>query len=315
MPSLVVGGADVTGNTGVAVADIGIMSADNPRGRAVHFGIREHAMGAVMNGMALHGGVLPVGGTFLVFSDYMRPSVRLAALSQAHVVYSFSHDSVGLGEDGPTHQPVEHLASLRAIPGLRIIRPADANEVAHAWRVIVASPGPTALVLSRQALPVLAGTAAAAEGVARGAYVLSDVADLNDLDIVLAASGSEVSVCVEAQQLLAESGIGARVVSLPSWDLLQEQDQEYGEYVLPSEIPVLAVEAGTSFGWERFADDVLGIDHFGISAPGDEVLARLGFTGENIAARAQMLLDSLEGVDLVAAEEYFADNAEDEDPS
>ena len=296
IPGVLAGSADLTGNTGVKLKDGRTQSADDPLGAQIHFGIREHAMGATMTGMARHGGVLPVGGTFFVFSDYMRPSVRMAAISNSHVVYFWTHDSVGLGEDGPTHQPVEHLASLRAMPTLRLIRPADANECAHAWRVAVDGDGPTALVLSRQSLPVLDGTADAAEGVARGGYVLAD--SQGSPDVVLVGTGSEVSLCLAAARLLAgesEAGTGgepiaARVVSLPSWDLFAEQTDAYRAEVLPPTVPRLAVEAAASFGWERYVDDVVAIDHFGASAPGDEVLAHFGFTPENVASRARALL-------------------------
>jgi transketolase len=289
VPALVAGGADLTSNTGTVLKDHGVQSADDPGGRQIYFGIREHAMAATMNGMALHGGVLPVGGTFLVFSDYCRPAVRLAALSGAKVVYSFTHDSVGVGEDGPTHQPIEHVAALRAIPGLRVIRPADANETAAAWRLAVEHDGPTALILSRQDLPVLDGTAEGA--VARGGYALVPV---DDADVVLVATGSEVAVCVAAADRLASEGIHAQVVSLPSWELFAAQTEQYQDSVLPPDIPTLAVEAGVTFGWERWADDVLGIDRFGASAPGDRVLAELGFTPEHVAERARQLIDDLE---------------------
>jgi len=289
IPGLVAGSADLTGNTGVKLEHGVTQSAQDPEGTQIHFGIREHAMGATMVGMARHGGILPVGGTFFVFSDYMRPSVRLAALSEAHVVYSWTHDSVGLGEDGPTHQPVEHLAALRAMPGLRLIRPADANECAHAWRVAVDSDGPTALVLSRQSLPVLEGTAEAADGVARGAYVL--VEPSGPPDVVLVGTGSEVALCVEAARLLAGDGpLSARVVSFPSWDLFALQPDDYRAGVFPAGVPTLAVEAAASLGWDRYADDVVAIDHFGASAPGAEALAHFGYTPDNVAARARALV-------------------------
>ncbi len=291
LPGLLAGSADLTGNTGVKLKDAVNQSAADPGGDQIHYGIREHAMGAAMTGMARHGGVLPVGGTFFVFSDYMRPSVRLAALSESHVIYSWTHDSVGLGEDGPTHQPVEHLAALRAMPGLRVIRPADANETAYAWRIAVDSDGPTALVLSRQSLPVLAGTAQAADGVARGGYALVDP-PRGAPDIVLIGTGSEVSVCVEAAALLAgaDEPVRARVVSLPSWELFALQTAAYRDGVLPPGTPRLAVEAASGFGWERYADDVVAIDHFGASAPGPVVLEHFGYTPENVAARARALL-------------------------
>jgi transketolase len=289
VPALLAGGADLTSNTGTVLKGHGVQSTAEPGGRQLYFGIREHAMAATMNGMALHGGVLPVGGTFLVFSDYCRPSVRLAALSRAKVIYSFTHDSVGVGEDGPTHQPVEHVAALRAIPGLRVIRPADATETAGAWRLAVDHDGPTALILSRQDLPVLDGTDAAQ--VARGGYA---VVPVEDPDVVLVGTGSEVWVCVAAAEQLAAEGIHAQVASLPSWDLFAEQAELYQDSVLPPDVPTLAVEAGTTFGWERWADDVVGIDRFGASAPGDRVLAELGFTPEHVAERTRQLIDDLE---------------------
>jgi transketolase len=293
VPGLIGGGADLTGNTGAQLKGMGVFSRDDPKGRQLHFGVREHAMGSTMVGMAHHGGVLPFGGTFLIFSDYMRPAVRLSALSDARVAFVWSHDSVGLGEDGPTHQPIEHLASLRAIPQLRVIRPADANETAQAWRVHLTSEGPTALCLSRQKLLVLEGTAERAEaGVPRGAYVLVD--EPGDLNLVLVGTGSEVSVCVGAQRLLQGTGISARVVSMPCWELFAALSDEEQDGVLPPGVPTLAVEAGASLGWERYADDVVAIDRFGASAPGEVALARLGFTPENVAGRARNLLDEAE---------------------
>ncbi len=287
VPGLLGGGADLTGNTGTKIADAGIMSASDPAGRQLYFGVREHGMAAVMTGMALHGGVLPIGGTFLVFSDYARGAIRLAALSGAKVLYSFTHDSVGVGEDGPTHQPVEQITSLRAIPDLRVIRPADANETAAAWKVAVSGDGPTALILSRQGLPVLDGTSE--EGVAKGGYVLRDPAAA---DVALVSTGSEVHVCVEAAEALAADGVSARVVSLPSWDLFESQPESYRRSVLPAGLPALSVEAGVTLGWDRYADAMVGIDRFGASAPGDEVLERLGFTAENVAAKARTLIDA-----------------------
>jgi transketolase len=290
IPGLMAGSADLTENTGVALPDGVDQEPPTPGGAQVHYGIREHAMGAVMNGLALHRGVLPVGGTFFVFSDYMRPAVRLAALSGAHVIYSWTHDSVGLGEDGPTHQPVEQLAALRAMPGLRVIRPADANETAHAWRIAVDSEGPTALVLSRQSVPVLAGTAEAADGVARGGYVLGGPAGAVP-DLVLVGTGSEVQLCVGAAAALSSGPepLRCQVVSLPSWELFAEQDDAYRDAVLPPGVPTLAVEAASSFGWERYADDSVSIDHFGASAPGAVVLEHFGYTVDNVSARARAL--------------------------
>jgi transketolase len=290
VPSLVVGAADLTENTGLDLDNEARQSPEHPGGRQVHFGIREHAMGAAMNGMALHGGVLPMGGTFFVFSDYMRGAVRLAALSQAHVVFTWTHDSVGLGEDGPTHQPIEQLASLRAMPDLAVVRPADANECAQAFRAAVEGSGPTALVLTRQSVPVLAETAVlAGTGVARGGYVLVDPD--GGPKVVLIGTGSEVHVCTEAAARLATEGVAARVVSLPCWEWFAEQSPAYRDDVLPPGVPRLAVEAAATFGWERYADSTVGIDHFGASAPGSEVLARFGFTAEHVAERARALLE------------------------
>ena len=245
-------------------------------------------MGAVLNGAALHGGLVPVGGTFLVFSDYMRPAVRLAALSGAHCVFVWSHDSVGVGEDGPTHQPVEHVMSLRAVPGLRVFRPADGNEVAQAWRLAVDLDGPSAMILTRQNVPTLEGTStAAADGVARGAYTL---ADCPDPDVILMGTGSEVSICVEAATALSEQGIAARVVSMPCWELFAEQDPHYQAGVLVPGVPKLSVEAGVTLGWERWADLPVGIDRFGASAPGSVVLEKLGMNPANVAANAATLI-------------------------
>jgi transketolase len=288
VPGLLAGGADLTGNTGTLLNEHGVQSASSPDGRLLHFGVREHGMGGALTGMAMHGGVLPVGGTFFVFSDYMRGAVRIAAISGAKVTYSWTHDSVGLGPDGPTHQPIEQIAAMRAMPRLRVIRPADANEVAHAWRVIIDGEGPTALLLTRQNVPVLDGTAEAADGVARGAYIL--VPEQGAPDVVLIGTGSEVAVCVDAARLLVADGLGVRVVSMPSWELFAEQPAAYHDEVLPAGVPRLAVEAASPFGWERYADATVTIDHFGASAPGDVVLANFGFTPDHVAARAKALL-------------------------
>ena len=286
VPGLAGGGADLTGSTGTVMADAGVFSARGPGGRQIYFGVREHAMGAVANGMALHGGTIPVVGTFLVFADYMRPAVRLAALSEAKVVFVWTHDSVGVGEDGPTHQPVEHVASLRAIPGLRVIRPADATETVGAWRVAVESEGPTALILTRQGVPVLEGTRA--DAVAAGGYAISEP---NDPGLTLVGTGSEVSVCCDAAALLAADGISARVVSLPSWELFAEQPDSEQARVLRPDLPSLAVEAGSTMGWRRWTDDAVGIDRFGASAPGAVVMEKLGISAPNVASRARALLE------------------------
>lgn len=282
VPGLVAGAADLTGNTGTKLAGQVAATANDPSGRQVYYGIREHAMGSAMVGMALHGGVLPAGGTFFVFLDYMRPPVRLAALSGAKVIFVFTHDSVGVGEDGPTHQPVEHVATLRAIPNLQVIRPADANETVAAFVAAVEHAGPTALVLSRQNLTVVTDGSA----VATGGGIVRDAADPQ---VVLLATGSEVSLCVEAAAALEADGIAARVVSLPSWDRFEAQPASFRQMVLPAGVPVLSVEAATTFGWARWADDSIGIDRFGASAPGATVLTNLGINVANVVARATAL--------------------------
>jgi transketolase len=292
IPGLISGGADLTGNTGTMIKDTPQQSTEHPEGRLIAYGVREHAMGGVMNGLTAHGGMLPIGGTFFIFSDYMRGSVRLAALSNYKVIYFWTHDSVGLGQDGPTHQPIEHLASLRAMPNLRVIRPADANECAASYRLAIEHEGPTALILSRQELPVLAGTAERSAEVARGAYVL--VEGDADPDIVLLGTGSEVWVCVEAAKLLAAEDLTVRVVSMPCWELFEDQDGDYQDDVLGYESPVLSVEAATSFGWSKWADDSVAIDRFGTSAPGEVALAELGFTPENVAERARQLISAVQ---------------------
>ncbi len=264
----------------------------NYGGRNLHFGVREHAMGAALNGMALSN-LRPYGGTFLVFSDYLRPSFRLAAIMGLPSLFVFTHDSIGLGEDGPTHQPVEHLAALRAIPNSLVVRPCDANEVAEAYRTVLPITNrPTALVLTRQSLPTLDRTKhASAAGLARGAYVLSDVPRPQ---LILMASGSEVSLCVAASEQLQAEGIAARVVSMPCWELFDEQDAGYRESVLPSSVTArVAVEAAVSFGWDRYLGPqgrFLGMHGFGASAPLNDVMKNFGFTVENIVATAKAVL-------------------------
>ncbi|MHB1711494.1 MAG: transketolase [Acidimicrobiales bacterium] len=290
IPGLIPGSADLTGNTGMAIEGALAQSKQDPGGSLIHYGIREHGMGGIMTGIAAHGGMLPVGGTFFVFSDYMRGAVRVAALSEAHVVYSWTHDSIGLGEDGPTHQPIEQLASMRAMPRLTVIRPADANETSHAWRLAVNGEGPTALILSRQKLPVLPETTErAAAGVERGAYVLRDP-DGPAPEVVLIGTGSEVHVCLDAAGVLAEEGVAARVVSLPCWELFSLQGDAYRDAVLPPGVPRLSVEAASSFGWDRYADAFVAIDHFGASAPGEVNMEEFGFTPSHVAGRARQLL-------------------------
>jgi len=285
VPAIVSGAADLTGNTGTDLA-AEVMTPQTPDGRKLYYGVREHGMGSVANGMALHGGVLPVVGTFLVFADYMRPAVRMAAISHAKVAFVWSHDSIGVGEDGPTHQPIEHVASLRAIPELPVIRPADANEVAQAWAIAVERNGPTAIILTRQNVPVLEGTARDGQ-VSRGAYVLIDAPEPA---VILAGTGSEMQLCVDAAASLAEDGIATRVVSMPSWELFDEQDDEYHDEVLLEGVPVVGVEAGVSLGWDRYADLAVTIDRFGASAPGDVAMEKLGFTAEAVERAARSLI-------------------------
>ena len=278
-PGLVSGSADLTGNTGTKLSGQVAMSHATPEGRQIYYGIREHAMGSAMVGLALHGGVYPAGGTFFVFFDYMKPPIRLAALSKAKCLFVFSHDSVGVGEDGPTHQPIEHLAALRAIPDLQVIRPGDANETAQAIRAAYEFDGPTVVVLSRQNLPVVTDGSA----VAAGAGIVHAVDGAPDAVIV--ATGSEVHLAVAAAQELGLAGHKVQAVSLPSWDRFmayRQANPDLAERILPRNIPTVSVEAGTTFGWDRFADVCIGIDRFGASAPGSEVLDRLGITVANI---------------------------------
>jgi transketolase len=243
-------------------------------------------MAAAMVGMALHGGILPVGGTFFVFADYMRPSLRLAALSHAKAIFVFSHDSVGVGEDGPTHQPVEHLASLRIIPGLHVVRPADSNETAQAWRDAADHDGPTALILSRQSLPVTTDGSA----IATGAGVVR--AGSSAAQIVLVGTGSEVSLCVQAATQLEQSGIASQVVSMPSWDRFETMSKDFKSTVFPRGVPVLSVEAGSTFGWAKYADQSIGIDRFGASAPGNVVMQKLGLNVQHVVDCALELIAS-----------------------
>jgi len=294
LPELVGGSADLAPSNKTLISGDGDLSADSFGNRNIRFGIREHMMAAVLNGMALHGAIRPYGGTFLVFSDYMRPAIRLAALMEQPVIYVFTHDSVWVGEDGPTHQPVEHIMALRAMPGLVVLRPADANETAFAWKVALErAEGPTALLLSRQGLPVIEATRLhGAAGLARGAYVLSEP-DSGPLSVVLIATGGEVSLALSAASELGTLGIMARVVSMPSWELFRRQPDEYRQQVLPPAIPRLAVEAGVSLGWRDILGDsgaVIGIDRFGASAPGAEVAERLGLTVGAVVKKAVELV-------------------------
>lgn len=311
LPLLVGGSADLNPTTLTALNGMGDFESSDVRptdsqgtvggewgyaGRNFHFGIREHAMAAALNGMAAHGGLIPFGATFFTFSDYLRPSLRLAALMGLHVIHVFTHDSVGLGEDGPTHQPVEHLAALRAIPNLLVIRPGDANETIVAWQVALESHGPVALILSRQNLPTINRSRyALAGGLRRGAYVLADVVG-GKPELILIATGSELHLAVAAQEELARRDIHVRVVSMPSWLLFDQQSLGYRDSVLPPQVTKrLAIEAGSPLGWHRYVGDggdVLGVDRFGASAPGEIVLREYGFTVENVCRRALTLLGS-----------------------
>ncbi|HUE98613.1 MAG TPA: transketolase [Anaerolineales bacterium] len=288
LPELVGGSADLTPSNNTRFEEAGDFQKDNPGGRYFRFGVREHAMGAALNGMNLFGGVIAYGGTFLVFSDYMKPAIRIAAISAIPSIFVFTHDSIGLGEDGPTHQPIEHLAALRAVPNLTVIRPADANEVAQAWRLaLTRKHSPTVLALTRQTVPTLA--IGPFVKLSHGAYVVKDFGDSPQL--ILMASGSEVSLIYSAAQRLFAEGITVRVVSFPSWELFEEQDEAYRESILPKHIKArLAVEAGATLGWERYATSVIGLDHYGASAPYKVIFEKFGFTVENVVTRAKGLL-------------------------
>ncbi len=289
--SLVGGSADLAGSNVTTIPEGGLVAKGSYGARNFAFGVREHAMAAIESGIALHGGFRPFAGTFLIFSDYMRPAIRLAALMQVPVVYVFTHDSIGLGEDGPTHQPIEQLASLRAIPGLVVIRPADARETAEAWRVALSRSGPTALALTRQDLPALDRSRGGAGGVEQGAYVLSDPG--TPLDLVLVGTGSEVQVAVGAAKILAEEGVRVRVVSAPSLCLLSAQPDGYLRSLLPPGVPRVAVEAAATFGWHRWVGDsgaVVGLDRFGASAPGPRLFRELGITADAVVRRSREVL-------------------------
>ncbi len=286
-PELIGGSADLAPSNNTKIDRSPAFQKDSYQGRNFHFGVREHAMGSVVNGMAVFGGVIPYGATFLIFSDYMRPAIRLAALSHYPSIFIFTHDSVGLGEDGPTHQPVEQLMSLRLIPNLVVVRPADANETVQAWKVAIERrDGPTVMALTRQNVPTL--EVGQIGNLSQGAYVLKD---FGNPEIILMASGSEVSLILEAAQKLADEGRGVRVVSFPSWELFEKQDEAYRESVLPKNIQKrLAVEAGAGLGWERYAQSVISIERYGASAPAKVIFEKFGFTVENIIAKAKELL-------------------------
>jgi transketolase len=314
LPMLIGGSADLGPSNNTDIKDSGSFEADTYGGRILHWGIREHAMGSTLTGISLNGGLIPFGGTFMCFSDYMRPAIRLAALSEVQVIYIFTHDSIGLGEDGPTHQPVEHLAALRAIPHLFVIRPADSHEVREAWRIaILRRSGPTALALTRQKVPLIdRKTYASADGLRRGAYVLAEadgaearprgpqtgspagVGVLGRAQLILIATGSEVSLALDAREKLQSEGIPTRVVSMPCWELFEEQPEDYRNEVFPPAVTArLAIEAGVRQGWERYVGangDVICLDRFGASAPGDVAMKSLGFNVDNVVSRARALI-------------------------
>ena len=311
VPELWGGSADLAGSNNTTMAGepsflpapLAQADGDGPFGRTIHFGVREHAMGSILNGIALDGLTRPYGGTFMVFSDYMRPAVRLAALMGVGPVFVWSHDSIGVGEDGPTHQPVEHLASLRAIPGLAVVRPGDANETAAAWAEILARPGePAGIALSRQNLPVSASAADAADGVRRGAYVLAEATDAGGQqvspDVVLIATGSEVGVAVAARDILQGQGTPTRVVSAPCLEWFAQQDAAYRDQVLPAGAVKVSIEAGIAMGWREIVGDageIVSLDHYGTSAAGTALFKEYGFTGQNVAERARQALTRARG--------------------
>ncbi|WP_166241221.1 transketolase [Paenibacillus turpanensis] len=295
VPTIIGGSADLESSTNTHLNNIDNFTARDYSGRNVYFGVREFAMGAAINGMALHGGVRPYGGTFFVFSDYLRPAIRLAAIQKLPVVYVFTHDSIGVGEDGPTHQPIEQLAAIRTMIGVEVIRPADANETAAAWRYAIGQKeAPVALILTRQNLPILPGTAQnAKEGVEKGAYIVSEAPNGKPQAIII-ATGSEVSLAVDAQKKLAEEGVQARVVSMPSWERFEKQSKEYKNSILPSDIKArLAVEMALPMGWEKYVGDsgaILGIETYGASGKGPKVIEEYGFTAANVAQKVKELL-------------------------
>jgi len=298
LPNLIGGSADLAGSNKTAISGAPFIKPEDFGGPNIHFGVREHGMGGALNGMALHGGVIPYGGTFLIFSDYMRGAIRLAALSGLRVIYVFTHDSIGLGEDGPTHQPIEHLAALRAMPNLTVIRPGDANETSQAWRAaLLNTGGPTALALTRQNLPTYDRAAeglGAAEDLLKGGYVFFEQAP-HGLQLVLIGTGSELDIAYTAAKQLAAEGVGVRVVSLPSWELFQAQPAAYRASVLPDGVAKVAVEAASPFGWERWVGNdpqqsaIIGIDHFGASAPFQRIYQEFGITAEHVVAAAKKL--------------------------
>lgn len=295
LPEMMGGAADLSPSTHSIIDGAGNFEPENWAGRNMHFGIREHAMGAIMNGMALHRGLIAYGATFLIFSDYMRPPMRLAAMNGLPVIYIFTHDSLAMGEDGPTHQPIEQLLGLRSIPGMVVIRPADANETVAAWRIAIERNAPVALVLTRQDLPVLDPTrySQISEGVPLGGYVLADTTAPARPDIILIATGSEVHLALESRDRLASDGVAARVVSMPSTEIFAMQSDRYRKTVLPPGVPLLAIEAGVSLGWRSYVGPqiaVIGVDEFGASASGPVVMEHYGFSVENVCRQARIVL-------------------------
>jgi transketolase len=291
LPNLIGGSADLAPSNKSDMKDREAFTKDNYAGSNIHFGVREHAMAAIGNGMAVHGGLRPYVATFFVFSDYMKHSMRLSALMKLPLIYILTHDSIGVGEDGPTHQPIEHLAALRSMPNFTVIRPADSRETAAAWLLALSrTDSPTALVLTRQNLPLLEGTG---KDAFKGAYILSD-SDKASPDLILMATGSEVQLIMEAKKALKDKGIDARVISMPSWEIFEEQSDEYKERLLPKNVEArLAVEAASSFGWHKYTGlkgEVISIDHFGASAPADILFKEFGFTVENVVDKALKLL-------------------------
>ena len=297
LPNLIGGSADLAPSNKVVLKNMGDFYCDNPSGRNIHFGIREHAMGSIVNGMALHGGLIPFGATFFVFSDYMRPSIRMASLMNIHSIFVFSHDSIGVGEDGPTHQPIEHLMSFRVMPNLTVIRPADANETVEAWKLAIERKSPVILVLTRQNVPVLDPEKyPISDGVKKGGYILDDT---DNPDIVLVGTGSEVHLLLKAKEVLKEKDIKARVVSLPSWEIFKEQSESYREAVIPKKVPKVVVEAGVSLGWKDLLGEntvVIGIDKFGKSAPAKVLMEHFGFSVENVVNSVENFLQNVEPI-------------------
>jgi len=295
LPNLLGGSADLSPSTNTVMDDYDSFSASNYGGRNFHFGIREHAMGSILNGIALNDYLIPYGATFLIFSDYMRPPLRLASIMKKRIIMVYTHDSIGLGEDGTTHQPIEQLAGLRSVPNMTVIRPADANETAHAWRAAIGiTDGPTCLVFTRQTLPTIDQEKyGKAEGLAKGAYILSD-SDKTP-DVILIGTGSEVQLAVEAQKELARENIAARVVSMPSWNLFEKQDASYKESIFPKNVRKrVSIEAGSTMGWHKYVTDegaVIGLDRFGESAPAEKLMEEFGFTVENVVKKAKALLN------------------------